>query len=122
MGWRRRGWAGPWPGRGPFSYLPPWQRPGWIYGGRGFGRGWWGPNPYVCARLPWLPRGLWADPAYAYPPAAPTGVEAVAALEDYKKELTDEKVNIEQEISDLEVRTKELKTRLEQEKGQAPGQ
>ncbi|MEM3476440.1 MAG: hypothetical protein QXL69_02415 [Candidatus Bathyarchaeia archaeon] len=24
--------AGPWPGAGSFSYLPPWQRPGWIYG------------------------------------------------------------------------------------------
>jgi len=21
-----------WPGRGPFSYLPPWMRPGWLYG------------------------------------------------------------------------------------------
>ena len=44
MGWRGRGggWAGPWPGRGPFSYLPPWQRPGWMFSfGRGFGR-WWG--------------------------------------------------------------------------------
>ncbi len=41
-GWRggrgRGGWVGPWPGRGPFSHLPPWQRPGWL-----FGRGscWW---------------------------------------------------------------------------------
>ena len=32
MGWRGRGRMGMWPGRGPFSYLPPWQRPGWIYG------------------------------------------------------------------------------------------
>jgi hypothetical protein len=32
MGWRGRGWAAPWPGRGPFSNLPPWQRPGWLYG------------------------------------------------------------------------------------------
>ncbi|HDD31489.1 MAG TPA: hypothetical protein ENF72_02545 [Thermococcus litoralis] len=29
---RRGRWGGPWPGNGPFSYLPPWQRPGWIYG------------------------------------------------------------------------------------------
>jgi len=67
-GWRGRGWTGPWPGRGPFSYLPPWQRPGWLFGfGRGFGRGWWwGANPYVCARFPWLPRWWWANPAYAY--------------------------------------------------------
>ena len=23
---------GSWPGNGPFSHLPPWQRPGWLYG------------------------------------------------------------------------------------------
>jgi len=42
-GFGRRGWFGPWPGRGPFSYLPPWQRPGWL-----FGRGacWWLFGPY----------------------------------------------------------------------------
>ncbi|MGC9132602.1 MAG: DUF5320 domain-containing protein [Candidatus Micrarchaeia archaeon] len=30
MNWFRR-----WPGNGPFSDLPPWERPGWVYG-----RGW----------------------------------------------------------------------------------
>jgi len=70
-GWRGRGggWAGPWPGRGPFSYLPPWQRPGWLFGfGRGFGRWLWGYpyNPWVCARSPWLPRWWWAYPKYKY--------------------------------------------------------
>ncbi len=72
MGWRGRGWTGgwgwscPWPGRGPFSYLPPWMRPGWLYGfGRGWGlRWWWGYNPWVCARFPWLPRWWWAYPGY----------------------------------------------------------
>lgn len=24
--------AGPWPGHGPFSHLPPWERPGWLMG------------------------------------------------------------------------------------------
>jgi len=32
MGWRGRGWIRTWPGRGPFSHLPPWERPGWLYG------------------------------------------------------------------------------------------
>ncbi|MEM2901400.1 MAG: hypothetical protein QXO32_01530 [Candidatus Bathyarchaeia archaeon] len=43
MGMRWGGWGGgfraamgfsrgPWPGAGPFSYLPPWQRPGWLFG------------------------------------------------------------------------------------------
>ncbi|RLG59072.1 hypothetical protein DRN86_04800 [Candidatus Geothermarchaeota archaeon] len=56
MGWgwgRGRGWLGPWPGRGPFSYLPPWQRPGWL-----FGRGacWWlfgAPWLYTWYRFPY---------------------------------------------------------------------
>ena len=28
------------PGFGPWSHLPPWERPGWRYFGRGRGRGW----------------------------------------------------------------------------------
>ncbi len=28
------------PGFGPWSHLPPWERPGWKYFGRGRGRGW----------------------------------------------------------------------------------
>lgn len=90
MGWR--GWSGrrsgPWPGRGPFSYLPPWQRPGWLFGygrgvgyryggvgygrglgyGRGIGYGYMGApyNPYVCQRSPWLSRWWWANPTYGY--------------------------------------------------------
>ncbi|MGQ9744263.1 MAG: hypothetical protein ACUVQW_06585 [Candidatus Bathycorpusculaceae bacterium] len=72
-GWRGRsgGWTGPWPGRGPFSYLPPWQRPGWLFGfDREFGRWWWGYpyNPWVCARFPWLPRWWWVYPQYWYGP------------------------------------------------------
>ena len=90
MGWRGRGGgrSGPWPGRGPFSYLPPWQRPGWLFGyGRGVGYGYGGVgygrglgygrgigygygrasyNPYVCQRFPWLPRWWWANPAHGY--------------------------------------------------------
>lgn len=66
MGWGRgrgRGWIGPWPGRGPFSYLPPWQRPGWLYGR---GSCWWlfgGPwnVPGYGYYWPWMP--------YYYPPS-----------------------------------------------------
>ena len=35
---------GPWPGRGPFSYLPPWQRPEWLFGKASC---WWLFNPYL---------------------------------------------------------------------------
>ncbi|MEM3385925.1 MAG: hypothetical protein QXE78_10420 [Nitrososphaeria archaeon] len=71
MSWRGfRGRYGMWPGRGPFSYLPPWQRPGWL-----FGRGacWWFLQnfymygypfyPSVLTRtlymIPYLPRYYW---------------------------------------------------------------
>lgn len=95
MGWRGRGGgrSGRWPGRGPFSNLPPWQRPGRIYGfGRGFygyggpyGYGSYSPygyrydSPYSCARFPWLPRWWWANPSYSgsfpYPPPADPSAE-----------------------------------------------
>ncbi|MCS7374255.1 MAG: hypothetical protein NDF53_04645 [archaeon GB-1867-097] len=68
MGWggRRGGWIGPWPGRGPFSYLPPWQRPGWL-----FGRGscWWLFGAPWGARwyYPWFPSyGYGFYPYYAW--------------------------------------------------------
>ena len=47
MGWGRRGSG--WPGRGPFSYLPPWQRPGWLYGR---GACWWLLNPNLQQTVP----------------------------------------------------------------------
>lgn len=67
MAWRGRGMGrgrswGPWPGRGPFSHLPPWLRPGWV-----FGRGacWW------LYGTPWLSTApyywWWYRAAYAYP-------------------------------------------------------
>ncbi|NHW44917.1 MAG: hypothetical protein HA491_04190 [Candidatus Verstraetearchaeota archaeon] len=61
------GWVGPWPGRGPFSYLPPWLRPCWI-----FGRGacWWFFAPYAwyawTSPWPWYAR-YWAPWYWTYP-------------------------------------------------------
>jgi len=31
-GYGRSGDRGRWPGNGPFRNLPPWERPGWLYG------------------------------------------------------------------------------------------
>jgi len=74
-GWgrgRRGGWIGPWPGRGPFSYLPPWQRPGWLFG-RGacwwlFGNPWWAfyINPYYTWYNPLMQ--YWYGPYPLYRP------------------------------------------------------
>jgi hypothetical protein len=121
MGWRRGAYYNEWPGRGPFNHLPPWQRPGRAYGGRGYGRG-RGIDPRVCGRFPWLPRWWWADPAYAYPHPAPTPQDELAALENSKKELGEEKASVEQEISDIETQIRELKSKRETEKKQPAGQ
>jgi hypothetical protein len=121
MGWRRRAYFDQWPGRGPFSHLPPWQRPGRAYGGRGYGGG-RGADPRACARFPWLPRWWWADPTYAYQPPTPAPKNEIAALEDCKKELGEEKASIEHEINDIETQLKELKSKLESEKKQPTGQ
>jgi hypothetical protein len=58
MGYRGRGYGRNYPGNGPFRDLPPWQRPGWLYGaGAGVMAA---TDPYTCQRFPWLPRGWWA--------------------------------------------------------------
>ena len=117
MGYRRRAYFDQWPGRGPFSHLPPWQRPGRMYGGRG-----WGADPRVCTRFPSLPRGWWADPTYAYQPPTPNPRDELTKLEESKKVLGEEKASIEQEINDVETQLKELKSKIEPEKKQAEEQ
>ena len=73
MGWRGRGGgrggSGPWPGRGPFSYLPPWQRPGWL-----FGRGacWWLYPPYQQTTGPPTANESAVPPMGTTAPFAPT--------------------------------------------------
>jgi hypothetical protein len=120
MGYRRRAYSGQWPGNGPYSNLPPWQRPGRMYGGRGYGRR-WNVDPRTCAMFPGRPRWWWADPTYAYQPPTLTPQEEIVALEENKKELNQEKASIEQEINEVETQVKELKSKLESEKKQ-PGE
>ncbi len=95
FGWRRL--QGPWPGRGPFSHLPPWERPGWLYG-----RG-------ACWRL-FGPRGYPPIPApygYDIPATAPasTGYPLIPVTQAMPKE---------QELAWLEETSKALEQELEQ--------
>jgi len=89
MGYRGRGGRGYYPGNGPFRDLPPWQRPGWVYGA---GLGVIGASdPYSCMRFPWLPRRWWAYPDTAISgPIVPSAEQTkqiiekqIAAAEDY---------------------------------------
>ena len=98
MGWRGRGrgggWAGPWPGRGPFSYLPPWQRPGWLYGR---GACWWLFAPYLQTTTPQTP--AITAPAYTAVPKE----QEIAMLENQTKWL-------EQTLEQIRKRLEELKS------------
>ena len=94
MGWRGRNWYGPWPGRGPFSHLPPWQRPGWLYG----------------------PGSCWSLYGAQYPPLMqqqwPTAPEQLDDLEAYKKEVETELAEVNKEIARLK---EEVKSKKEKE-------
>jgi hypothetical protein len=92
MGWRGRG-GGPWPGRGPFSYLPPWQRPGWLYGR---GACWWLSPPNLQSTVPQVP------PTVPTIPLAPT----------FTKEQ--ERQMLEQQVKALEAQLEAIRKRLEE--------
>ncbi|MBC7128120.1 MAG: DUF5320 domain-containing protein [Thermoplasmatales archaeon] len=86
------GWYGwpRWPGRGPFSYLPPWQRPGWL-----FGRGacWWLFNP-------------WYSTTYLPTSTAPLPIQMTK--EEEQRMLKNEIALLEKEIERIRNRLKEL--------------
>ncbi|MEM3514365.1 MAG: hypothetical protein QXQ66_05010 [Candidatus Hadarchaeum sp.] len=77
-GWRRASQY--WPGRGPFNYLPPWERPGWLYG------------PRACWRF-YIQK---ARPAKASPDVD------LEYLKNYAEELKRELEDIESRIKSLE--------------------
>ncbi|MCW4007533.1 MAG: DUF5320 domain-containing protein [Candidatus Bathyarchaeota archaeon] len=83
MGWRGRDWTNPWPGRGPFSHLPPWQRPGWLYGR---GACWYLYGPYSATQ--------------------PLRAEDEAAV------LTEQKTMIEEQLKAMQETLKKIQERL----------
>lgn len=84
MGWGwRRLWS-PWPGHGPFSHLPPWQRPGWLWRGRCWWY-WW----YWWWGIP--PSGTFSSRD-----------EEISYLTSIEKELRDQLKQIEERLRELE--------------------
>ncbi len=83
MAQRHRG-ATNWPGAGPYSHLPPWQRPGWLYG-RGF-----------CRQL-----------YYTQPP-----IQAPITPQDEKAILTEQKEIMQEQLKTLQERLDQIQTRL----------
>jgi len=74
MGWWR-GW-GPWPDHGPFSHLPPWERPGWVLRGR-----------------------CWPFWYYGLPPSSKE--EEIKYLEELGKDLREQLKYIEERLKEL---------------------
>ena len=106
MGWRGQGGGGGrsgiWPGRGPFSYLPPWQRPGWLYGR---GSCWWLFNPYLQSTIPQVPSvGQQAQ----FSPTVPTTSFMPALTEGQEKQM------LEQQLGFLEAQLGAIRKRLEE--------
>ncbi len=81
-----KGWRGPYPGNGPFSYLPPWERPGFYF-------------RFAPAAAP-LPPWYGTTPSYAR--------GDLAYLENYKAWLESIKKEIEAELSEIEKKIDEL--------------
>lgn len=106
VGWWNRPWRGPYPGNGPWSHLPPWQRPGWIFGG-----GWYW--------LQYLGRYSYQNPytpPYTAPPITPTAPivdpeTEIRYLEELKRYVSDVL------LKEIDARIEELKKSLG--KGQA---
>ena len=98
MGWRGRGGgrAGLWPGRGPFSYLPPWQRPGRLYGR---GACWWYFDPNLRTTIQ-TPAGI--QPALAIPKE-----QEIAVLENQAKYLEQTLEQIRKRLEELQSGEKE---------------
>lgn len=106
MAWRGRGWGGggwngPWPGRGPFSYLPPWQRPGWLYGR---GACWWLFAPYLQTTVPKA-----VVPPTSVPPTVPVTPFAPPTLT-----MEQETQMLEQQMAALASQLDAIKKRLKE--------
>jgi len=87
----RGGGRGRWPGNGPFSHLPPWERPGWLYG------------PGSCWSLGY--RNL----AVGYSTAAtPVVASDVQTLQQQKSMMEAQLKALQETISRIEERMKEL--------------
>ena len=90
-GWGRGrgGGRGAWPGNGPFSHLPPWERPGWLYG------------PGSCWTLGY--RSLPTTPVT--PVASTTNIEMLRSQKEY---LETQLNTLQETLAQIEERLKNL--------------
>jgi len=101
MGWRRNR-NKPWPGRGPFSYLPPAQRPGWLYGR---GACWRLFTPYLKATTPTVPE------SDTVPPTVSATSFMSRLTKEQKIQMVEEQAkSMQQQLDQIEQRLIELRT------------
>jgi hypothetical protein len=98
----RHGRRNQYPGNGPFRDVPPYQRPGYLYGG-GRGRGYTGTDPTKCARFPWLTRWWWANPD-----STTTGIAPPEAPSSEKEFLENQLGYLAKEMEQVKSRIEEL--------------
>ncbi len=95
MRYGNRGRSGAWPGNGPFRDLPPWERPGWLYG------------PGSCWTL-----GYWRTTGVPAVPSVPSGsltaAQELEMLNRQKEAIEAQLQNIQQTLARIEKRTEEL--------------
>ncbi len=85
---RGRG-QGVWPGNGPFRHLPPWERPGWLYGR---GSCWYGIYPTATG-------------------ASPINAQTESQiLQSQRQILEDQLKSLQERLSQIEERLSELDT------------
>jgi hypothetical protein len=77
-----------WPGNGPFRHLPPWERPGWLYG------------PGSCWTLAGVDR-------WSFPVSTLQGYD-IEDLRVRKDQLEQQIRSLQQLLSSIEKRVKEL--------------
>ncbi len=90
-GGRGGGGRGRWPGNGPFSHLPPWERPGWLYG------------PGSCWSL-----GYWNTAVGSSTAAAPVVASNIQTLQQQKDMMEAQLKSLQETLSRIEERMKEL--------------
>ncbi|MFX1558974.1 MAG: DUF5320 domain-containing protein [Promethearchaeota archaeon] len=89
-GYGRSGGRGRWPGNGPFRNLPPWERPGWLYG------------PGSCWYMGYRPGVSSIVPTFS----SANNIQALQSqrnlLEEQIKSLQDSLENIEKRLSEIQ--------------------
>ncbi|NHI83138.1 MAG: hypothetical protein EAX81_02370 [Candidatus Thorarchaeota archaeon] len=87
---RGRG-SGMWPGNGPFRDLPPWERPGWLYG----------------------PGSCWYLGYRNWPPLnAPTSTPPSIAPDAERRVLEQQKAMLQQSLESIQESLKTIQERL----------